>query len=163
MTLPFTWSVTRVGVVHALPDGRIVAAGDTLQNPFAITQFAVRVQPNGAPDLGFGQALAELTLGIRRDFAYRPGVTSVRTTVDQVLDLRAGVCQDFAHLAMAVLRMLARSLPASGSDQACAQMSEPSVMLLRYRSCCSGVPCSKRMGASSEMPFWATLVGAPAR
>lgn len=59
-----------------------------------------------APDLGFGQALAELTLGIRRDFAYRPGLTSVRTTVDQVLDLRAGVCQDFAHLAIAVLRML---------------------------------------------------------
>ncbi|HEY6546156.1 MAG TPA: hypothetical protein VIZ64_14755, partial [Dokdonella sp.] len=56
VTLPFTWSVTRVGVVHALPDGRIVAAGDTLQNPFAITQFAVRVQPNGAPDLGFGNS-----------------------------------------------------------------------------------------------------------
>ncbi len=56
VTLPFTWSVTRVGVVQARPDGRIVAAGDTQQNPFAITQFAVRVQPNGAPDLGFGNS-----------------------------------------------------------------------------------------------------------
>ncbi|WP_197512721.1 transglutaminase-like domain-containing protein [Tessaracoccus coleopterorum] len=44
--------------------------------------------------------------GIRRDFAYRPGATSVRTTVDELLGLRAGVCQDFAHLAIAVLRSL---------------------------------------------------------
>jgi len=58
------------------------------------------------PDLGFGQALAELTRGIHRDFAYRPGATSVRTTVDELLDLRAGVCQDFAHLAIAILRRL---------------------------------------------------------
>lgn len=59
-----------------------------------------------APELGFGQALVELTKGIHRDFAYRPGVTSVRTTVDELLDLRAGVCQDFTHLALAILRSL---------------------------------------------------------
>jgi uncharacterized delta-60 repeat protein len=56
VTLPFAWSVTRVGGVHPMADGRIVAAGDTQQNPFAMTQFAVRVQPNGAPDLGFGNS-----------------------------------------------------------------------------------------------------------
>ena len=59
-----------------------------------------------ASHLGFGQTLVELTKGIRRDFAYRPGVTSVRTTVAELLDLRAGVCQDFAHLGLAVLRSL---------------------------------------------------------
>lgn len=59
-----------------------------------------------APSLGFGQALVELTAGIRRDFAYRPGITSVSTTVDEVLRLRGGVCQDFTHLGLAVLRGL---------------------------------------------------------
>lgn len=59
-----------------------------------------------APNLGFGQALVELTRGIHRDFAYRPGVTSVRTTVGELLDLRAGVCQDFTHLGLAILRSL---------------------------------------------------------
>ena len=59
-----------------------------------------------APGLGFGEALVELTKGIRRDFAYRPGVTSVRTTVDQLLELRAGVCQDFTHLGIAILRSM---------------------------------------------------------
>ena len=58
------------------------------------------------PDLGFGQALSELTLGIKRDFTYRSGATSVRTTVDELLELRAGVCQDFAHLGIAILRRL---------------------------------------------------------
>lgn len=59
-----------------------------------------------AGDLGFGQALVELTKGIHRDFTYQPGATSVHTTVDELLDQRAGVCQDFAHVALAVLRRL---------------------------------------------------------
>lgn len=59
-----------------------------------------------APGLGFGQALIELTMGIRRDCAYLPGTTSVNTTVDEVLALRGGVCQDFTHLGLAVLRGL---------------------------------------------------------
>lgn len=57
-----------------------------------------------ADQMGFGQALVELTRNIYRDFAYRPGATSVRTTVEELLDLRAGVCQDFAHFGLAVLR-----------------------------------------------------------
>ncbi len=58
------------------------------------------------PGLGFGDALTELTRGIRRDFAYRPGVTSVRTTVDELLERREGVCQDFTHVGIAILRSL---------------------------------------------------------
>lgn len=54
--------------------------------------------------MGFGAALVELTRNIYRDFTYLPGATSVRTTVEELLDLRAGVCQDFAHFGLAVLR-----------------------------------------------------------
>lgn len=57
-------------------------------------------------ELGFGQALAALTLGIHRDFAYVPGSTSVRTTVDELLEQRSGVCQDFAHVGLAILRRM---------------------------------------------------------
>lgn len=52
----FAWSVTRVGGVHPMADGRIVATADTQFNPGAITHVAVRVQPSGAGDLGFGNA-----------------------------------------------------------------------------------------------------------
>ena len=45
-----------------------------------------------------------------RDFAYKPGSTSVSTPLAEVFAARAGVCQDFAHLAIACLRSL--GLPA---------------------------------------------------
>jgi transglutaminase-like putative cysteine protease len=55
-------------------------------------------------------ALLDLNARIRRDFAFKPGVTTISTPVSQVLALRAGVCQDFAHLMIAALR--AHGLPA---------------------------------------------------
>jgi transglutaminase-like putative cysteine protease len=51
-------------------------------------------------------ALDGLTLAISRDFAYDRSVTNVYSSVDEVLALRAGVCQDFAHLFIAVARAM---------------------------------------------------------
>jgi transglutaminase-like putative cysteine protease len=52
------------------------------------------------------RALDELTLTISREFAYDRAVTNVYSGVDDVLALRAGVCQDFAHLFTAVARAM---------------------------------------------------------
>ena len=52
------------------------------------------------------RALDGLTLAISRDFAYDRSVTNVYSSVEEVLDLRAGVCQDFAHLFIAVARAM---------------------------------------------------------
>ena len=49
-------------------------------------------------------ALTELSSRIHTDFAYKPGSTSVRTTLTELLELRKGVCQDFAHLTVGCLR-----------------------------------------------------------
>jgi transglutaminase-like putative cysteine protease len=46
----------------------------------------------------------ELTEQIHADFDYRGGVTDIFTPVPSVLEARAGVCQDFAHLGIACLR-----------------------------------------------------------
>jgi len=51
-------------------------------------------------------ALDELTLAISREFAYDRAVTNVYSDVDDVLALRSGVCQDFAHLFIAVARAM---------------------------------------------------------
>ncbi|HKC20698.1 MAG TPA: transglutaminase family protein [Candidatus Dormibacteraeota bacterium] len=51
-------------------------------------------------------ALDELTHTISRDFTYDRTVTNVYSAVDDVLELRAGVCQDFAHLFIAVARAM---------------------------------------------------------
>lgn len=49
-------------------------------------------------------ALAALTAAIHREFRYDPRATAVGTPVSEVLQRRAGVCQDFAHLLLACLR-----------------------------------------------------------
>jgi len=38
------------------------------------------------------------------NFTYRKGITTVETTLDEILELRSGVCQDFAHLLLQILR-----------------------------------------------------------
>jgi len=62
--------------------------------------------PAGAGPAAVEAALDALTLAISRDFVYDPAVTNVYSAVDEVLELRAGVCQDFAHLFIATARAL---------------------------------------------------------
>jgi transglutaminase-like putative cysteine protease len=62
--------------------------------------------PEGASADSIEQALDELALEISRDFAYDRTATNVYSAVDEVLALRAGVCQDFAHLFIAVARAM---------------------------------------------------------
>jgi transglutaminase-like putative cysteine protease len=51
-------------------------------------------------------AVTDLTHRIFTEFKYQSGATSVSSTVTDVLDAKAGVCQDFAHLAVAACRSL---------------------------------------------------------
>lgn len=53
---------------------------------------------------GLLDATADLTARIHDQFAYEPGATDLATTPDDLLLLRKGVCQDFAHLEIACLR-----------------------------------------------------------
>jgi transglutaminase-like putative cysteine protease len=52
--------------------------------------------------LGASLSLAEFVYGALH---YQKGVTSVESSVDDVWHLKAGVCQDFAHLLLLMLRM----------------------------------------------------------
>jgi transglutaminase-like putative cysteine protease len=53
---------------------------------------------------GVGEAVLDLVHRIHTDFDYDRTATTVTSTVAEVLRTRAGVCQDFAHLALACLR-----------------------------------------------------------
>jgi transglutaminase-like putative cysteine protease len=48
----------------------------------------------------------QLSRFIFEAFAYRPGQTEISTPLQQVIERRVGVCQDFAHLAIACSRAL---------------------------------------------------------
>ncbi|QGF22486.1 transglutaminase family protein [Raineyella fluvialis] len=66
-----------------------------------VAAYAAPSFPAGRP---LGEAVEELNHRIHADFAYDPRATSVTTRVDEVLRIRAGVCQDFAQLMVACLR-----------------------------------------------------------
>jgi transglutaminase-like putative cysteine protease len=88
------------------------AAESTFDSPMvahepAAGTYAAPSFPPGRPVL---EGVRDLTSRIRREFAFRAGVTTISTPVSKVLQLRAGVCQDFTHLMIAGLRCL--GLPA---------------------------------------------------
>jgi transglutaminase-like putative cysteine protease len=56
------------------------------------------------------EAMLDLMSRINREFAYDPTATSVSTPLETVMQMRRGVCQDFAHLQIGCLRSL--GLPA---------------------------------------------------
>jgi len=88
------------------------AAEFALPSPFAPAEAAAGAYAAASfrPGRPVLEAVRELTGRIRRDFAFKPGVTTISTPVAQVLAQRAGVCQDFAHVMIAALR--AHGLPA---------------------------------------------------
>ena len=66
--------------------------------------------PSFAPGRGIIEAARALTTRINKDFVYDSRATTIATPVDEVMRLRRGVCQDFAHVQIACLRAL--GLPA---------------------------------------------------
>jgi transglutaminase-like putative cysteine protease len=75
--------------------------------PAPVAEWAARSFTAGRPWL---DALLDLTSRIHREFTYDPSATTISTPVEEVFALRRGVCQDFAHLQIACLRVL--GLPA---------------------------------------------------
>jgi transglutaminase-like putative cysteine protease len=50
------------------------------------------------------ESLLELNNFIYRKFTYQPGVTDISTPLKTIIERRRGVCQDFAHLMLSILR-----------------------------------------------------------
>ena len=62
--------------------------------------------PKTAP---LGEQVAAIGVLLHQEFTYQQHVTRVDSTTDDFLRTRAGVCQDFAHLALGLLRL--RGIP----------------------------------------------------
>lgn len=61
------------------------------------------------PDRPVTLAAFALMQRIFKEFNYKSGSTTINTTVEEVMRNRQGVCQDFAHVMLAVLRSLGLS------------------------------------------------------
>jgi transglutaminase-like putative cysteine protease len=79
-----------------------------------LTKFHSDIAAYGAESFPRGRPLLagaiELMNRIHRDFRYDTSVTDVTTPVDRVFEIRAGVCQDLAHVGIAAMRAI--GLPA---------------------------------------------------
>jgi transglutaminase-like putative cysteine protease len=87
-------------------DGRYAIQGGEYRLPFGSEPDSAVIDEllgdtRAASPAATLRAIAEL---IPERFEYRAGVTYVGSTVEDLLDAGAGVCQDFAHLALVLLR-----------------------------------------------------------
>lgn len=67
----------------------------------ALKDFA---RPSFAPDRPVLECASDLMARIHGEFAYDDSATDVATTIEEVLEIRGGVCQDFAHVMIGALR-----------------------------------------------------------
>jgi len=99
--------------LHAAADPALLEAAEFLfESPHirfsaALADYAAPSFPARRPYL---EAVLELNRRIHGEFAFDSSATSVSTPLEKVLELRRGVCQDFAHLMTGCLRSL--GLPA---------------------------------------------------
>ncbi|NDC52936.1 MAG: transglutaminase family protein [Planctomycetia bacterium] len=90
------------GPAHFIYPSRLVP----LHGP--ATTYALESFPTGRPVV---EAATELMRRIHTDFRYDPQATGIATPLEEVFAERGGVCQDFAHAALAALRGI--GLPAA--------------------------------------------------
>lgn len=68
--------------------------------------FAAYARPSFTPNATALQAARDLMARIHADFRYETESTEVHTPALEALELRQGVCQDFAHIMLACLRSM---------------------------------------------------------
>ncbi|MBF0220164.1 MAG: transglutaminase family protein [Gammaproteobacteria bacterium] len=78
----------------------------TLDSPMIVVnpEVAAYAKESFPPGRKLMAAVSELMQRIFADFTYDPEFSNIATPISEVLEHRRGVCQDFAHLAIACLR-----------------------------------------------------------
>ena len=104
---PVSWEQAREYLQTASGDEQAIEARQfVLESPFV--EFTPEVADYSVVSLTPGRSLLEavedLMSRIYADFTYDPAFSDIATPLSDVLEHRKGVCQDFAHLAIACLR-----------------------------------------------------------
>jgi transglutaminase-like putative cysteine protease len=73
-------------------------------------EIEVYAKQSFTPGRSVFEGALELTQRIYSDFEFKPGITTIATPLSVVMKERKGVCQDFAHVAIACIRSV--GLPA---------------------------------------------------
>jgi len=108
----FTWETVceilknRKANIPNLTDESIEALQYTLNSPLIETtkEIADYAKPSFTKNRLITDTVTDLMQRIYNDFTFDPDFTTLSTPLTTVLQFRRGVCQDFAHLAIACLR-----------------------------------------------------------
>ncbi len=104
---PVSCEQARLHLQADIPDEQVIDARQfVLESPFV--EFNSEIYDFGAaslaPERSYLDAVRELMGRIHHEFSYDPEFSDIATPLAEVLKHRKGVCQDFAHLAIACLR-----------------------------------------------------------
>lgn len=111
-TLDIPWEAVRDEVRAHRRAETLEAYEFLFDSPFVavspeLTAYGAPSFPAGRP---IGEAIDDLAHRIHTEFRYTPKATTIETPLRDVMRLRRGVCQDFAHVMIGTLRAL--QLPA---------------------------------------------------
>jgi transglutaminase-like putative cysteine protease len=86
----------------------LTAVEFVLDSPLVVRSSRLHdyARPSFPDGRSLSEAVADLCMRIHSDFEFKPGSTDVSTTIDEVFDLRSGVCQDFSHVMIGSLRSI---------------------------------------------------------
>ena len=103
---PAPWDDARRLLVEHPDDASLAAYEFTFGSSFVTTNttLAEYGRPTFTPGRPMAGAVLELAARIHAEFRYQPKSTSIDVPLTKVLKQREGVCQDFAHLMIGVLR-----------------------------------------------------------
>lgn len=101
-----TWEESKA-LLSKYPDDEALSAYEfAFDSPFVAA--SAELEAYGAktfkPEVPLAEAAIDLSCRIHKDFKYDPAATSIDMPLAEVLKLRQGVCQDFAHVMIGVLR-----------------------------------------------------------
>lgn len=139
-TSPQAFSGARLDFGVSCSDAKQLLASSTEQDVLLAREFMLNspmakisdelrayARPSFADDRPLLSSVMELTSRIYNEFSYSPESTTVATPLSEVLENRAGVCQDFAHLQIGCLRSMGfpakyvsgyiETLPAPGQEK----------------------------------------------
>lgn len=102
------WEVIAAAIKNPTTAADIAAAEFVLPSPFVplVDSFRAYATACFTPKRPILRAALEFAERIRTDFRYEQKSTTILTPLTEVFHKRRGVCQDFAHLAIAALRSL---------------------------------------------------------
>ncbi|MBF0098245.1 MAG: transglutaminase family protein [Magnetococcales bacterium] len=102
------WEQVRTLLQHSHSADLLLAQQFLLDSPLVrqSKRLASYAAPSFPPGRPFLEAIQDLMRRIHQDFTYLSEVTTVSTPLEEIMDKRQGVCQDFAHVGIAALRSL---------------------------------------------------------